>query len=107
MNEIRHGEGGGQHVAEHGAPGGLAISTAGYTTDVGSKTLTANREETFAFRILDRAGRVVRDFDEQHGERMHLMVVRRDLVHYQHLHPLLGADGTWSVSLALPEPGGR
>ena len=105
MNEIRHGEGGGQHVAEHGAPGGLAISTAGYTTDVGSKTLTANREETFAFRILDRAGRVVRDFDEQHGERMHLMVVRRDLVHYQHLHPLLGADGTWSVSLALPEPG--
>ncbi len=36
---------------------------------------------------------------------MHLIVVRRDLVHYQHLHPSLGADGTWSVSLTLPEPG--
>jgi hypothetical protein len=50
-------------------------------------------------------GRVVRDFDEQHGERMHLIVVRRDLAHYQHLHPSLGTDGTWSVPLVLPEPG--
>jgi len=105
MNEMRHGEGGGQDVVAHGALGGLAISMAGYTMEVGSKTLGAGREETFEFRILDRVGRIVRDFDEQHGERMHLIVVRRDLVHYQHLHPSLGADGTWSVPLALPEPG--
>jgi hypothetical protein len=105
MNEMRHGEGGGQHFAVHGAPGGLAISLAGYTMEVGSKTLEASREEMFEFRILDRTGHVVRDFDEQHGERMHLMVVRRDLVHYQHLHPSLAPDGTWSVALALPEPG--
>jgi hypothetical protein len=105
MNEFRHGEGDGHHVAAHGAPGGLAISTAGYTMDSGSKTFEASREGTFELRILDRAGRIVHDFDEQHGERMHVMVVRRDLVHYQHLHPSLGADGTWSVSLVLPEPG--
>jgi hypothetical protein len=36
---------------------------------------------------------------------MHLMVVRRDLIHYQHLHPSFGADGVWSVPLVLPEPG--
>jgi hypothetical protein len=47
----------------------------------------------------------VRDFDEQHEERMHLMVVRRDLIHYQHLHPSLDTDGAWSVPLVLPEPG--
>jgi hypothetical protein len=105
MNKMRHGEGDGQHVAVHGAPGGLAVSMAGYTMDSASKTLGAGREETFEFRILDRAGRAVRDFDEQHGERMHLIVVRRDLVHYQHLHPSLAADGTWSIPLALPEPG--
>jgi hypothetical protein len=101
MNEMRHGEAGGQHVAAHGAPGGLAVSMAGYTMDSASKTLGAGREETFEFRIVDRAGRVVRDFDEQHGERMHLIVVRRDLVHYQHLHPSLGADGTWTIALTL------
>jgi hypothetical protein len=89
----------------HGAPGGLAVSVAGYTLQVSPKTFEAGREETFGLRILDRGGHAVRDFDEQHGERMHLIVVRRDLVHYQHLHPSLGTDGTWSVPLVLPEPG--
>ena len=89
----------------HGAPGGLAVSVAGYTLQVSPKTFEVGREETFGLRILDRGGHAVRDFDEQHGERMHLIVVRRDLVHYQHLHPSLGTDGTWSVRLVLPEPG--
>jgi hypothetical protein len=100
--EDAHAEG---HSAAHGAPGGLAISAAGYTLRGSPKTFEAGREEAFGLRILDRDGRTVREFDEQHGERMHLMVVRRDLVHYQHLHPSLGADGAWSVRLVLPEPG--
>ena len=105
MNGTREDAHAGGHSAVHGAPGGLAVSAAGYTLQVGLKTLEAGREETFGLRILDRGGYAVRDFDEQHGERMHLMVVRRDLDHYQHLHPSLGADGTWSVPLVLPEPG--
>jgi hypothetical protein len=88
-----------------GAPGGLAVSAAGYTLQVSPKTFVAGREVAFGLRILDRGGHAVRDFDEQHGERMHLMVVRRDLIHYQHLHPSLGNDGTWYVPLVLPEPG--
>ena len=47
----------------------------------------------------------MRDFDEQHDRAMHLMVVRRDLTHYRHLHPSMGADGTWSAPLTFPEPG--
>ena len=50
-------------------------------------------------------GEAVRDFDEQHDRAMHLMVVRRDLTHYRHLHPSMGADGTWSAPLTFPEPG--
>jgi hypothetical protein len=34
MNEVRHDNRGEQHVAAHGAPGGLAISVAGYTMEV-------------------------------------------------------------------------
>jgi hypothetical protein len=63
------------------------------------------RKETFGVRILDRAGREVHDLDEQHGQLMHLIVVRRDLTHYQLLHPSLDGNGRWSVPLALPEPG--
>jgi hypothetical protein len=100
--EDAHAEG---HAAVHGAPGGLAVSAAGYTLQVNPKTLEVGQEEMFGLRILDRGGHAVRDFDEQHEERMHLMVVRRDLIHYQHLHPSLGTDGAWSVPLVLPEPG--
>src|ERR671916_2500208 len=105
MNGAQEDAHAGGHSAVHGAPGGLAVSAAGYTLQVSPKTLEVGQEEAFGLRILDRGGWAVRDFDEQHGERMHLIVVRRDLVHYQHLHPSLGTDGTWSVPLVLPEPG--
>ena len=105
MNGAREDAHAGGHSAVHGAPGGLAVSAAGYTLQVSPKTFEAGQEEAFGLRILDRGGQAVRDFDEQHGECMHLMVVRRDLVHYQHLHPSLGVDGTWWVPLVLPEPG--
>jgi hypothetical protein len=105
MNGTRDDAHVGGHSAAHGAPGGLAVSAAGYTLQVSPKTSVAGREVAFGLRILDRGGHAVRNFDEQHGERMHLMVVRRDLIHYQHLHPSLGNDGTWYVPLVLPEPG--
>jgi hypothetical protein len=105
MSGAHHGQHGGDALAMHAAPGGLAISAAGYTLEVGPKALEAGREEAFEMRILNPEGRAVRDFDEQHEVRMHLIVVRRDLTYYQHLHPFLGADGTWLVPLTLPEPG--
>ena len=105
MNGAQEDAHAGGHPAIHGAPGGLAVSAAGYTLQVSPKTFEAGQEEAFRLRILDRGGYAVRDFDEQHGERMHLMLVRRDLAHYQHLHPSLDTDGAWSVPLVLPEPG--
>src|ERR687897_3717630 len=105
MNGARENPHAAGHSAVHGTPGGLTVSAAGYTLRVSPKTFEAGQEEAFGLRILDRGGHAARDFDEQHGERMHLMVVRRDLIHYQHLHPSLGTAGTWSVPLVLPEPG--
>ena len=51
-------------------------------------------------------GRTVRDFDVEHDRRMHLIAVRRDLTGFQHLHPEMAPDGTWSTSLKLRDPGG-
>ncbi len=104
MSETHH-QHNGEHPAMHAAPGGLAVSAAGYTLKAAPTTFVAGREEAFGIRILDHSGRAVREFDEQHGVGMHLIVVRRDLNYYQHLHPSLGTDGTWSVPLTLPEPG--
>jgi hypothetical protein len=98
-------EGHGGHAGAHGTLGGLSVSAGGYTLRAEPTVFEVGREEAFGVRILDQAGREVRDLDEQHEELMHLIVVRRDLTHYQHLHPSLDEGGSWSVPLALPEPG--
>jgi len=98
-------EGHSGHAGAHGTPGGLSVSAGGYTLEAEPTVFEVGREETFGVRILDRAGREVRDLDEQHEQLMHLIVVRRDLTHYQHLHPSLDEGGSWSVALTLPEPG--
>jgi hypothetical protein len=36
---------------------------------------------------------------------LHFVVVRRDLTGFQHLHPVMAPDGTWSVDLSLAAPG--
>jgi hypothetical protein len=41
----------------------------------------------------------------EHERRMHTIVVRRDLTGFQHVHPRLRADGTWSVPLRLADGG--
>ena len=44
------------HSAVHGAPGGLAVSAAGYTLQVSPKTFEAGQEEALGLRILDTGG---------------------------------------------------
>jgi hypothetical protein len=67
--------------------------------------LRPGEEHEWAFRIRDDDGDVVTSFDEQHGEPLHLVVVRRDLAGFQHLHPTMAPDGTWSQSIVLPGAG--
>jgi hypothetical protein len=100
-----HHESQSEHAGAHGAPGGLSISAGEFTLKAEPTVFEAGREEAFGVRILDRAGREVRNLDEQHEELMHLIVVRRDLTNYQHLHPSMDEAGSWSVPLTLPKPG--
>ncbi|MDX1748301.1 MAG: hypothetical protein R3324_20390, partial [Halobacteriales archaeon] len=60
----------------------------------------------WSFQIVTSNGNVVTEFDKAHGQRSHLIVVRRDLTRFQHLHPTLDSDGTWRVEeLSFPDPG--
>ncbi len=47
----------------------------------------------------------MRRFDVEHAKRMHLILARRDLSGFQHLHPRQAADGSWSVRARVPEGG--
>ena len=40
-------------------------------------------------------------YDEEHEKDLHLIAVRRDLSGYQHVHPTMAADGTWTTDVDL------
>jgi hypothetical protein len=84
---------------------GLAAADNGYRLELPQSTLTAGHTDQFRFRILGPANRAVTTFDVEHEKRLHFVVVRRDGSGYQHLHPTMAADGTWSVPLTLPSAG--
>jgi hypothetical protein len=84
---------------------GLAVSADGMTIELERTELPRDRSAEVAFRIIDSDGRPVRDFDIEHEKRMHLIVVRRDLTGFQHVHPSLDADGTWRATATIPDAG--
>jgi hypothetical protein len=84
---------------------GLAVSDKGLTLRLVRTTAAPGKRFDLAFRIVDRGGRTVRDFDVEHTKRMHFIVVRRDMTGFQHLHPTAAADGTWTVPLTLRDAG--
>lgn len=86
-------------------PGGLASSRGGYTLAPTTTTITPGSATTFTFKILGPDGVAVTRYDVEHEKQMHLIVMRRDTAGFQHIHPELATDGTWSVPLTLPSAG--
>ncbi|RSD13550.1 hypothetical protein [Amycolatopsis eburnea] len=89
-------------AAADALPGGLAASKDGYTFTVADPAPEPGR---FSFTITGPDGKPVTAYDVEHEKRLHLIVVRRDTAGFQHVHPELAPDGTWSVPLTLPAAG--
>ncbi|CAL9544197.1 hypothetical protein SUDANB95_04259 [Actinosynnema sp. ALI-1.44] len=85
-------------------PKGLASTRGGYTLAPTATTLPTGTSP-LSFRILGPDGHAVTSFEVEHDKKMHLIVVRRDTAGYQHVHPEMAADGTWSVPVTLPAGG--
>lgn len=92
-------------TAQPDEPAGLASSRGGYTLTPTSTTVTTETTNTFSFRITGPDNKPVTEFDVEHEKRMHLIVVRRDTAGFQHIHPAMSAEGTWTVPLTLTQPG--
>ena len=84
---------------------GLAVAEDGLRVVVDDPELRRGRTETLRFRVVDERGETVRDFDVEHEKRMHLILARRDLTGFQHLHPEQAADGSWTTEARLDEAG--
>ena len=102
----------GGHTEEHAGdagggsgPGGLAVASEGYALRAVGAGPAAGVPGEFAFQIVNVHEHPVTGFQLNHEKRLHLIVVRRDLTGFQHLHPQMDADGTWRSPLTVPAAG--
>ncbi|MGW5238296.1 hypothetical protein ACWEOW_05150 [Monashia sp. NPDC004114] len=82
-------------------PGGLAVAQEGYALKLATPTAAAGAGVPVSFTIAGPDGKPVTAFDIAHEKQLHLIAVRRDQSGFQHVHPTLAADGTWSTRLDL------
>lgn len=82
-------------------PGGLMISDRGYTLELGQSIVAAGEGTPLTYRILGADGEALTAYEQSHDKDMHLIAVRSDTTGFQHVHPMLADDGTWSVPLDL------
>ncbi|GGO84002.1 FixH family protein [Wenjunlia tyrosinilytica] len=98
--------GGGQHGGHHhGGPGttgsgaGLKASAGGYRLVPLTSSVPEGRATAFRFRVEGPDGGAVTSFVPEQTKPMHMYAVRSDQTGFQHLHPAMAADGTWSGEL--------
>ena len=109
----RHSAGDSAHGATHSAaadptpssPAGLQVSERGHTLRLLQDHYQSSAKSKVRFQVLDDQGSAVTQFENLHGKPLHLIVVRRDLGSFQHVHPEMAPDGTWTVRVDLAEAG--
>jgi hypothetical protein len=84
---------------------GLAAEKSGYRMTARSVGLPAGKAVGYRFGIAGPDGRPVTRFAVDQTKRMHFYAIRSDLTGFQHLHPTMGGDGTWTAPLAALRPG--
>lgn len=102
-----HDEGGGSGHDDSSAPGAPGTTDLlGLSSVVDGVRLVVDDHTADTLRFhLERDGAPLLAFDEEQEALLHLLVVRRDLTGYQHLHPAIDDDGTWTAAVDLSVPG--
>ena len=76
-------------------------------SDSNRKTYTVSTPSEYSFSIVDEQGNTLKDFAITHTKPMHVIVVRKDLAYFQHVHPAYNqATGKFSFKdLSFPADG--
>lgn len=77
--------------------GGLAVAANGLRLVPSETRFDAGTTTDWTLQIVDDDSHPVVDFDDTHGQRSHLIVVRRDLTPVPASPPELASDRTWRV----------
>jgi hypothetical protein len=108
------GEGGGGHAESGSAdtatsdhqPAGLASTVDGYRLSLLTPRPGTGPATELRLLISGPDDKPVTAYDTAHGKQLHLIVVRRDLASFQHVHPVLDpATGVWTTSIDTSDAG--
>lgn len=128
MSGMDHGSGGHAHATASGAAGtgdttghdmpghdaggheaaagdGLAAEQGGYRLDLAAAELPGGSPAELRFTVAGPDGARLTAFQPEQTKPMHFYAIRSDLTGFQHLHPAMAADGTWTAPLAGLRPG--
>lgn len=83
---------------------GLSAEVDGYRFQPSTTTLPAGTPTALDFTITD-GGSPLTAYQLDQTVRLHFYAVRSDLTGFQHVHPTLATDGTWTAPLAALAPG--
>ena len=111
------GHGGADHDAGHAEdsdtspsdqrdPEGLAATVDGYRLTLLTPRPVAGPTTQIRLLITGPDERPVTSYELAHGKQLHLIVVRRDLASFQHLHPVLDpSTGVWTTTMDTSDAG--
>ena len=97
-----HSEIGGSHGEAARGPG--AADAHDLELELQPVRLTAGEPSRLSFRVLGPGGDPVTRFETAHTKQVHLILVSKDLKHFQHVHPKASGK-TWAAEVRPPAPG--
>ena len=77
------------------------------SSNVSKLNLQSNTSSKYQFAILDESNTTIKAFDTVHEKIMHVIVIRKDLTDFQHIHPTFDQQtGTFTLEdLNMPNNG--
>lgn len=79
-----------------------------YEPKITSDTTNINPNQSikFSYKIKNDKGEIIKNYETVHEKIMHFIVVRKDLQHFQHLHPdFQQGSGEFTVNITFPTDG--
>jgi uncharacterized lipoprotein YehR (DUF1307 family) len=65
----------------------------------------SEKSNLLTIQVNDKNGKPINDFEVEHEKLMHLIVVSKDLSHFDHIHPDYKGDGKFTVTSNFPTGG--
>jgi hypothetical protein len=95
----------GMNTAESIPGMGLQGTASGLTLRPLTSSVHAGQASPYRFRVIQAGGTPLTSYQAGQTKLLHFYLIRDDLTGFEHLHPALTPDGTWTVTIRPADAG--